>query len=338
MEDRARQWLAQFYHNCFGKEFHIIGIEPIRKGWECEIYFLTLKKGIGGDESPIAHVLRAYQGNGASERARHEYALLERLYRVGYPVPQVYALSCEESPLGKPFILMEKVEGISMWRPLFYGKDPVVQERLLSQFCRLMITLHTLEPEAFYDVLPRGRSPQVMEVATEGLAPVWGALGSLGFGPLLKWLEERAAHLKLWKPALVHNDFHPNNVLLRPDGSAVVIDWAHASLADPRFDVGWTLALIGSEVNLTWRDRVLENYQRLFRPVDELLFFEALGCIKRLGIFTLIMHGYGQEIGLLPDLASDLQGRLEPMRKLYAYHLRLTGMRIPSVEDLLGAK
>ena len=27
-------------------------------------------------------------------------------------------------------------------------------------------------------------------------------------------------------PALVHGDFHPNNILLREDGSAVVIDWA----------------------------------------------------------------------------------------------------------------
>ncbi len=44
----------------------------------------------------------------------------------------------------------------------------------------------------------------------------------------------------------VHWDYHPGNVLLRDDSSAVVIDWTQIDVSDPRFDLAWTLLLVSS--------------------------------------------------------------------------------------------
>jgi hypothetical protein len=38
-------------------------------------------------------------------------------------------------------------------------------------------------------------------------------------------------------PTLVHGDFHPWNVALRPDGAALIFDWTDASVAHPALDV-----------------------------------------------------------------------------------------------------
>ena len=41
-------------------------------------------------------------------------------------------------------------------------------------------------------------------------------------------------------------DGFSGNVILKPDGAAVVIDWTQIQVSDPRFDLGWTLLLVGA--------------------------------------------------------------------------------------------
>jgi thiamine kinase-like enzyme len=39
-------------------------------------------------------------------------------------------------------------------------------------------------------------------------------------------------------PSPIHNDLNPRNVMVRPDGSFVLVDWSDARLGDPFFDLG----------------------------------------------------------------------------------------------------
>ena len=39
---------------------------------------------------------------------------MHKLYQAGYPVPQVLHLEQETSPFGKPFVIMERVDGRPM--------------------------------------------------------------------------------------------------------------------------------------------------------------------------------------------------------------------------------
>jgi len=54
---------------------------------------------------------------------------------------------------------------------------------------------------------------------------------------LTRWLE---AHRPPPAPlVLVHGDFQAGNVMVRPDGSLVAVDWELARVGDPREDLGW---------------------------------------------------------------------------------------------------
>ncbi len=54
-------------------------------------------------------------------------------------------------------------------------------------------------------------------------------------------------HMKLQSlprgKALCHGDFNPTNVIIRPDGTWTVIDWAHVRIGDPAADIARTYLL-----------------------------------------------------------------------------------------------
>ena len=71
---------------------------------------------------------------------------------------------------------------------------------------------------------------------------------------------------------LYHGDFHPGNILLRPDDqdSAVVIDWPNSAVGDPLADVAQTRMIIG----IGWR--------QLSRRKDRILARLLTGYLNRL--------------------------------------------------------
>ena len=68
------------------------------------------------------------------------------------------------------------------------------------------------------------------------------------FNANLKWLEARRDSVPCVQPTIIHYDFHPANILIREDGSAVVIDWSQFDVSDRRFDLAWTMLLVGAQV------------------------------------------------------------------------------------------
>src|SRR5262249_35997288 len=55
----------------------------------------------------------------------------------------------------------------------------------------------------------------------------------------LSWLASRRSSFPCERLVVVHGDFHRNNVLVRADGAAFVIDWSNVRLADYRTDLAW---------------------------------------------------------------------------------------------------
>jgi aminoglycoside phosphotransferase (APT) family kinase protein len=337
-----RQALQAYYRSALPAfaDPEILRIEELQAGWETEIHFVTLRHGPAEARVCSEHVLRVHQGDVAIHRATREHDALRRLREGGYPVPRVHALATDDSPLDKPFLLMERVPGVPMWGPLFRGTDPDRQDRLLTTFCQLMLDLHRLDWRPLVDdpSAYEGGDPYFLIDRELGRFDGYRrGIEQLGFGPLLGWLLARRETVPCTRPGVVHWDLHPNNVLIAPDGSAVVLDWTQADVSDPRVDLGWTLILIGSEVGREWRDRILARYEELAgQPVEEIGYFEALGCFKRLLVFATVMHGGAAQIGLRPDLAGLLATRLPATRRLYERQQELTGLRIPEVERLLA--
>jgi aminoglycoside phosphotransferase (APT) family kinase protein len=59
------------------------------------------------------------------------------------------------------------------------------------------------------------------------------------FASVLERLQSAVPHVRHERVAVVHGDFHYNNVLIGEDGVATVIDWSNVCAADPRTDLAW---------------------------------------------------------------------------------------------------
>ena len=159
-----------------------------------------------------------------------------------------------------------------------------------------------------------------------------------GFLPIVAWLEERREAVSCLHPSLVHGDFHPNNILLRDDGSAVVIDWAGLQVSDPRFDLAWTLLLVSTHGHVAWRDYILQEYARLSGAgVEQIEWFETFACVRRLRVVTISLSEGPEKLGLRPDAVARMRQQMGAIQQVYVLLRQRTGIRVAEVERLFAA-
>ena len=249
------------------------------------------------------------------------------------------ALERDASPFGKPFMIMEKAEGEMMWSPLFRSPEPR-QSELLALFCDLFVRLHRLDWRPFVDDPAAVERAGPYAFADGWLALVREALAQFHLpeaDALLGWLEARRDRVPCARPAPVHWDFHPGNLLLRADGSATVIDWTQIQVSDPRFDLAWTLMLVGAAEGWEWRARILAEYERLVgAPVQELDWFEVAACGKRLFSVIVSLAAGPEALGMRPEAVVLMRQQFGALRNVYQLFVARTRLRLREVERLLA--
>ena len=156
--------------------------------------------------------------------------------------------------------------------------------------------------------------------------------------PVVDWLDARRDLVPCRRLAPIHWDFHPENVLLRDDGSAVVIDWSQYQISDPRFDLAWTMTLVGGQEGGNVRERILSGYEALTgEVVEQIEVFEVFACAKRLASVTLSLSLGAEAVGMRAGSEEMMLKMLPAMGRVYARLQEISGLRIPDVEKLLNA-
>ncbi len=313
----------------------------ISTGWESDVYAFDLEWGPPAARHRQTLVLRIYPGADAHAKSGREFHGMQRLHAAGYPVPRVLILERDASPFGQPFVIMERVAGESLWPHLFRATGPR-QNQLLTLFCDLLVRLHRLDWRPFAAVGANGHAPLPGPYAfVDGwLALVRTATARFNLADadaLLDWLAERRDRVPCSRPAPVHWDFHPANVLLQADGSATVIDWTQIELSDPRFDLAWTLMLVGAAEGWAWRERILAGYTRLAGAApEELDWFEVAACGKRLLSVAISLTAGPEVLGMRPEAVTMMRQGLPALRNVYRLLTAHTGLRLPTIEHLLA--
>jgi len=354
MNDNMESRLQAHYVRAFPARqgVQVSDLTSISAGWESDMYSFTVEHGPAGERRRQELILRIYPGDDAHAKSAREFHGMSQLHKVGYPVPRVLTLEREESPFGKPFVIMERIEGQVLW-PLLSRSPEEKKRELLTLFCELFVQLHTLDWQPF----DRKRSdaqdrPFVHDMARHDTGDPYtfvdrqqrewrSALAGLpeaGFLPVLEWLEARRDQAPCLRPAPIHWDYHPGNVLLRDDGSAVVIDWTQVEISDPRFDLAWTLLLVGSHESMEWHAFILREYERLAGArVEQLEYFDVAACVKRLaGVYFSLSLG-PEKLGMRPDAVAMMKQQMGAHKKVYDLLLERTGIRIAEGERLLAS-
>jgi aminoglycoside phosphotransferase (APT) family kinase protein len=308
----------------------------LNAGWESDLYTFTLEAGPGGRQR-AEWVLRLYNGEGATAKAQREAQALRHLHAAGYPVPRVLAVETAATPLGRPLLMMERIVGEQMWA-LFERSALERRKELLTLFCHLLVQLHALDwrPLAGGAGADMARDPYYFVDAWLRMAR--GRLENSpypDFLPVIAWLEGQRDRMPCPRPAVVHQDFHPGNVLLCDGDGAVVIDWTAAEVTDPRFDLAWTLTLLNAYEGTAACAYILQEYERLSgRPVEHLAPFEVTACARRLFDITVSLLQGAEAQGMRPEAEAAMR-QVEPLERVYRRLRELTGLRLARVETLL---
>ncbi len=177
-----------------------------------------------------------------------EYRILSSLKSVFPYCPQPLVYSEDLTVMGSPFLVMERINGIILRKDLPEGlslsPDEARQlcENLLDVHCRLhaidykKIGLSSLgKPAGYVSRQVKGWTARYNAARTPD-AP--------GFETVTEWLHEKMPP-DFSRPAIIHNDYKFDNVVLKADNPKEIIgvlDWEMATIGDPLMDLGNSLA------------------------------------------------------------------------------------------------
>ncbi|HLL04403.1 MAG TPA: phosphotransferase family protein [Myxococcaceae bacterium] len=177
-----------------------------------------------------------------------EFRVLSALHRV-FPYAPRPVLYCEdESVMGSPFYVMERIHGTILRRELPEGLTlgPEQARALCESLLDVQVALHRVDvkaagladfgkPEGYVRRQVEGWSERYRKARTQD-APEAESI--------MKWLGEHQP-TESGRSALIHNDYKFDNVVLDPANPLRIIgvlDWEMATLGDPLMDLGCSLA------------------------------------------------------------------------------------------------
>jgi aminoglycoside phosphotransferase (APT) family kinase protein len=277
-------------------ELRVLSIEPIPEGHSGFTYFVTIDDASG----PRRFVLRlpppGARAAGPADVVR-QGRIMAALHAAGLPAPAIPILTSDPVVDGRPFILMEAVEGTRIERA---GVDQRPLD-IAGSAVRVLKRLHALpvEKTGIGDEPPVGLQAEMlrwlwlMERAPDELTRRAGELGGL-----------LAAKLPVErKPTLVHGDFHYGNMLFRGHEVVAVLDWEIAQIGQPLLDLG-CLCIVSHRRKYEGApnpggsvDIPVEDLYRLYgAEADEMRWYLALSLYKYASIFgyNLMLHRRGK--------------------------------------------
>jgi aminoglycoside phosphotransferase (APT) family kinase protein len=329
IRDRFETWYRSLYPDRQG--LTVSDVREITSGWETRLFYFMLNYTHDGSSHEDRLVARIFSGKGSG----HEYDIMRRLLGAGYPVPRVYEFD-EGGVLGQPYLIMEFIEGRNMEREFLSGLQEDL-ERALDIMMGLFIRLHGIEVSVF---------PGLTEVTTHEYIDrvlsrhrkVTADCGVEWMGPLIEWLEDGKGSVTPMLPAVLHGDFHPMNIMLKADGSPVVLDWGASHVGDRRSDLSWLMLLAGTFLDSRFRDAILAAYETASgTEMVDIRYFEALSILRRLTDIAVSMTVGAEARGMRPGAVEMMREVAGHIRRVYDVLDELTGLRLPEYEEFLNS-
>jgi len=255
-----------------------------------------------------------------------EYRILSHLHPVYQKVPRPLLFCDDESILGAPFYVMERVTGIILRAQKPHGLDlpPELMRRLSETFVNNLAEIHAINyepaglgdlgsPQGYVKRQVEGWTKRYFNARTDDVPSI---------ERLADWLHQNVPP-DSERPALIHNDYKYDNLVLDPDDLArviAVLDWEMATIGDPLMDFGTSL---GYWVEATdpeeWqrygfgltslpgsftRTELLEHYmRRTGRRINDPVFYFAYGLLKIAVIVQQIYFRYQKGLTRDPRFA-----------------------------------
>lgn len=263
---------------------------------------------------------------GANIRSAHdmsrEFKVLS-LLKPCYPLVPTPLLYCDdETILGAPFYVMERVKGVILRKqpPKGVTLTPEMMRQLSETTADQLASLHQLPLE--HGLQDLGKPQGYIQRQVEGWSARYRKAETdrvINMNLTAEWLQHNQPLYD--NPAFIHNDFKYDNLVLNPaDLSQVlaVLDWEMATVGDPLMDLGTSLGYWAEaqdptalKYNLTWlpgnlnREELVARYAaQSGRDTSNILFYYVFGLFKIGVIVQQIYARYKKGIAHDPRFAA----------------------------------
>jgi aminoglycoside phosphotransferase (APT) family kinase protein len=183
------------------------------------------------------------------EGIHREWRIIEALTGTDVPSADAIAYCGDASVLGRPFYLMEVVDGWSVmstegWWAAPFDEDLEARHGLAYELIDGIVQMGQVDWRArgLGDLgRPDGYHERQVERWTRFLERIKGR-ELPGYEEATRWLAE---HKPLdFVPGVMHGDYQFPNVMFRhgaPARLAAIVDWEMGTIGDPKLDLAWTL-------------------------------------------------------------------------------------------------
>jgi aminoglycoside phosphotransferase (APT) family kinase protein len=176
-----------------------------------------------------------------------EYRILKALNPVFPYCPKPLAYTEDESILGCPFYVMERIQGIILRKKLPEGLEftPDQMRSLCENLLDVHQKLHSIDYKAV-GLEGFGKPEGYVKRQVEGWSERYRAArtpDAPDFEKVMQWLHDKMPS-DFPRPSVIHNDFKLDNVVLDPDNPLKIVgvlDWEMATVGDPLMDLGCSL-------------------------------------------------------------------------------------------------
>lgn len=299
MRDRLERYLRRVMDGV--EDLRVIEVNRMTEGYSYETYIFraqwrdrekgeVVSREFAMRMEPHAGVVEPYD-------VRPQYWTLKALENTPVPTPKVYWLELDPEVLGRPFFVMEKVEGEV---PIPWGfelhevfQNPERKRQMGRNLIEVLAHLHTVDWKGL-------GLDKHLEVSEPGTGPARKEIERwernlidfhLGPEPILMetllWLKKNMPVAP--RLTLTHGDYRLGNFLWDGQRIAAFLDWEMVTVGDPMSDLGW-LCMKNWRPSDPWRvcsllekEEALDYYQELTGiEVDEesVFYWEVLSHFK----------------------------------------------------------
>jgi aminoglycoside phosphotransferase (APT) family kinase protein len=337
IKEVLRKYLSEKRDNV---SLRIEDISQFTQALETEIYSLSEIFTINNKEIINKLVLRMYPKSYLGFGVKHEYKIMQNLLQEGFQVPSVLFFEEVEEILGKPFMIMEFIEGETLNDKFSKSSADQIPE-LMYQFTSLMVSLHRLEWKKFITdktQIDTNDPYFATNFIIDDLRLIAKEFNKKEYQPTIKWLQDKKVNYPVENFAFIHGDFHPLNIIVAENNSLFVIDWGQSRISDIRDDIAHTSLLFimfgASQLN----PLLFKYYEELSgNSIGDLVFYEVSSAFKLLIYLTLQIGNFDLNENQA-KLMSIIQSLNPMLQRAYNYLVERTNIRIPEFEIQLGLK
>lgn len=213
---------------------------------------ITLDKFSGGQSNPTFaldtatkhYVLRRKPAGtllASAHAVDREYRLLSALYPEGFPVPRPIILCEDESVIGSPFYIMDRIDGRTLWDGTLPDQTPAERRAIYEQMVATLARLHRFDPVQvglgdygrpgnYFERQVARWSRQYRASQTEDVPEV---------EKLMEWLSRTVPEQT--SATIIHGDYRLDNLIFDRSEQKVlaVIDWELSTIGDPLADFSY---------------------------------------------------------------------------------------------------